>query len=188
MRTLRLSLVGTVMLVLLGGLSMAVMAQGDEGSEPAAITPVTGTLIGSEIDDSDEEYSVGEDGVTHARGARHAETYEWDDERLPPVKRMVLDFDMYPQAGTGGVVVYRSTVRLDGPDGSWTGTGQYFGPVDGSHLTAGVYAGSQEVLVGQGAYEGLTAILGCAPITGCAGYIVAGELPPLPDPVEPAAE
>ena len=187
MRTMRLSLAGTVILGLLGGLGCAVMAQGEDGAKPVTITPVTGTIIGSLFDDSDEEDSVDADGLGHGRGARLKETFRWDDERLPPVKWSVLDFDMYPNEGTGKVWVMSSTIRLDGPDGYWTGTGQWFGPVDSIPEGAAVYTGGQDVLVGHGAYEGLMAVMGCDRTTVCSGYIFEGELPPLPEPVEPPA-
>jgi hypothetical protein len=188
MRTLRLSLVGTVILMLLGGLAGTVVAQDEGDTEQVLITPFRGTITASRFDDSDEEYWVDPDGARHARGARHEETYEWDDDRLPSLKRMAFNFDMYPNEGSGDVWILTGTVRMDGPEGYWEGTGHFFGPVDGSASAAGIYAGSQDILVGHGAYEGLLAVMGCDASTGCSGYIAEGELPPLPDPVEPLAE
>ena len=103
MRTLRLSLVGTVILAVLGGLGGSVIAQEGDDTEQALIKPVSGTLTTSQFDDSDEEYWVDPDGARHARGARLEEVYEYDDDRLPPLKRMILNFDMYPNAGSGDV-------------------------------------------------------------------------------------
>jgi len=188
MRILRLSLIGTVILGLLGGSSAGmVLAQEADPPEPTLITPISGTVTASKFDDSDEEYWVDDDGSRHARGARHEETYDWDDHRLPPLKRMVFNFDMYPMSGTGDVWVLSSTIRLDGPDGYWSGSGQHFGPTDGSQTATGVYAGSQDVLVGHGAYEGLMAVMGCGG-GDCSGYIFEGAMPPTPDPVLPPAE
>ncbi len=31
------------------------------------------------------------------------------------------------------------------------------------------------------------AVLGCDGVTGCSGYIVKGEMPPMPGPIEPSA-
>jgi hypothetical protein len=188
MRTLRLSLAGTVILALLGGLSGAVAAQAEETASALPVAAVTGTVITQVFDDSDEEYSVNAAGVGHARGTHLVETYEYSDPRLPAEKRIELNFDIYPLRGWGDVWVLTSTIRLDGPDGYWTGTGQWFGPVGGKLASMDVYAGSQDVLVGHGAYEGLMAVLGCDGVTGCSGYIVKGEMPPMPDPVEPSAE
>jgi hypothetical protein len=184
MRTLPLSLVGTVILGLLGGWGAVVAAQGEDGADSPAITPLTGTVIESLFDDSDEEYWVDGDGVGHARGARLEETFRWDDDRLPPVRRSVLHFDMYPSKGTGQVWVSSSTIRQDGPDGYWTGTGQWFGPVDSTPEGAAVYVGGQSVLVGHGAYEGLVAVMG-HDVATASGYILEGQLPPMPEPVGP---
>jgi hypothetical protein len=186
MRTLRLSLVGTVILALLSGLSIAAVAQSETADVP--ITAVTGAIVSSSFDDSDEEYTVDADGVGHARGARLVETFEYTDPRLPAEKRSLLNFDIYPLAGGAQVWVLRTTIRIDGQDGYWAGTGQWFGPVEGPAGSAEVYAGGQDVLVGHGAYEGLMLVQGCDAKTGCSGYIVEGVMPPDPEPVEPIAE
>jgi hypothetical protein len=44
-----------------------------------------------------------------------------------------------------------------------------------------------DVYVGEGAYEGLTAVLQCTS-ESCEGQIFEGGLPPMPDPVELSAE
>ena len=80
MRTLRLSLVGTVMLALLGGLGGAVMAL-DEEEMPVTATRVTGTQIDSVWDESEMEETSDEHGVGGLRGLRIRETWEWSGFR-----------------------------------------------------------------------------------------------------------
>ena len=178
MRTLRLSLVGTVMLVLLGGPGSVVMAQ--EDTDGPLVTHVTGTIIDTFYDDSTAEITYAPGDVTHATGATYVETNEWSDPRLPAEKRLILDFTTYPDGG-GRFMVTRTSIRLDGPDGAWVGTGVGLVYPDGT-------SEGQDVLVGEGAYEGLTAVLHCGPDPGCDGYIFEGQMPTQPDPVEPPAE
>jgi len=179
MRTLRLSLVGTVILVLLGGgLSMAVMAQ-EEGESPL-VTHVTGTIIDTSYDDSMAEITYAPGDVTHVNGASYVETNVWDDPRLPAEKRLILNFTTYPDDG-GRFMVARTSIRLDGPDGAWVGTGVGLAYPDGT-------SEGQDVLVGEGAYEGLIAVLYCGTDMGCTGSIIEGDMPTQPALVEPPAE
>ena len=120
MRTLRLSLVGAVILMLLGGLGGAAMAQ-EEGQSPL-VTHVTGTIIDTSYDDSMAEITYAPGDVNHVNGASYAETYVWDDPRLPADKKLILNFVTYPDAGARFMVT-RTSLRLDGPEGSWVGTG-----------------------------------------------------------------
>ena len=87
MRTSQLSLVGTVILTLLGGLGSAVMAQ-EEGEGPL-VTHVTGTIIDTFYDDSMAEITYAPGDVTRVTGATYVETNEWSDPRLPAEKRLV---------------------------------------------------------------------------------------------------
>ncbi len=80
MRTLRLSLVGMVILALLAGPSVAVV--GRSGDESGWATPVTGNRLSVTFDDSEEEYSE-EAGYVQVRGLIVDETWEWSDPRLP---------------------------------------------------------------------------------------------------------
>ena len=178
MRTFRLSLVGTVTLVLLGGLGGEVLAQA-EGDNPL-VTHVTGTIIDTVYDDSTAEITYAPGDVTHATGATYIETNEWSDPRLPAEKRLILDFTTYPDDG-GRLMVARTSIRLDGPDGAWVGTGVGLAYPDGT-------SEGQDVLVGEGAYEGLTAVLHCGTDLVCDGYIFEGPMPTQPDPVEPHVE
>lgn len=191
MRTLRLSLAGTITLALLGCLGGAVLAQ----DEPAAIeevgrpdeeapvtaTHVTGTPVDHSSDDSAVENWTDERGVEHFYGFRAFSTNEWSDPRLPSETAMVENYDIY-QKDDGTQVVGLSAIRLDGPHGSWTGTAtSLYSMSDGT-------GSGFVVLTGEGAYEGLFAVLHGEPPGGWDGYIFEGQMPPMPEPPEPTTE
>jgi len=175
-RTLRLSLFVMLTLALLGGPSEAVLAQDEEEAGP--VTYVTGTVLSQDIDTTEEEWSQ-EGGVGHARGFKVLETWEWSDPRLPTEKATVMNFEMY-DIGDFRELAFQSTHLLEDPDGHWAGTASGFFDQDGGHH--GV-----EFLTGHGAYEGLFATIGFT-ADGAEGLIFEGEMPPMPDPLEPPAE
>jgi hypothetical protein len=166
------------MLVLLGGSGSAVMAQ-EEGESPL-VTHVTGTIIDTFYDDSMAEITYAPGDVNHVTGATYVETNEWSDPRLPAEKKLILDFTTYPD-GDGRLMVARTSIRLDGPNGAWVGTGVGLAYPDGT-------SEGQDVLVGEGAYEGLIAVLYCGTDMGCTGSIIEGDMPTQPAPIEPPAE
>jgi hypothetical protein len=86
---------------------------------------------------------------------------------------------------TASATSARQTSLLRGPEGYWTGTSA--GCFDQHGIHHGV-----EVLTGHGAYDGLLATLHIvsdpeSDTTTAEGLIFPGEMPPEPDPVEPAA-
>ena len=184
-------MVGTVILALLGAMGGAVLAQDEPAAveevgrpdveAPVTATRVTGTPVDHSSDDSAVESWTDERGVEHYYGFRAFSTDEWSDPRLPAETAMVENFDIY-QADDGTQVVGLSAVRLDGPDGSWTGTATSL-----YSMTDGTGFGFM-VLTGEGGYEGLFAILQGDDPTGLDGYVFEGEMPPMPDPPEPPAE
>jgi hypothetical protein len=185
MRTLRLSLAGTVILALLGGLSGAVVAQGDE--EPGPVTPFTGVRLSTTTDTSEEEWSV-EGDIGHARVFKVHETVEWSDPRLPTDMLSVVNFDMY-NIGEMREVASSGTTLLEGPDGYWTGANTAFCDEIGDCY-------GMNVLTGHGDYEGLFATVRASSLYDpnyesdvlFEGLIFEGEMPPMPDPIEPSAE
>ena len=143
MRTLRLSLTGTVILVLLGGLSGAVVAQ-DEPADPMAHAVVTGTI------------GFGPEENLH---------YEASDPRLDGEVTLTQNRLGYETPG----ISIEATVRvLENDDGRWVGTDTGLGVSD-SIVTDGIeYDTSFRVtylnidfivLHGEDAYEGLTAVI-----------------------------
>ena len=180
MRTLRWSLAGMVILVLVGGLSLAAAAQVEEGQEAPTATYVTGVAV-SELED-----------VDHA-GWEMA----WSDPRLPSRAQYRFGAETGRSIHPDGTVMAAqmvAVVRLDGPDGGWSGTDWILawaletGPGEQGPDTW------TEVLMldGDGDYEGLSATLtnagrgdGIGPYEG---FIFEGELPQMPVPIEPSAE
>ena len=191
MRTLRLSLVGTVILMLLGVAGGTSIAEDDQVSDPTAI--VTGSMLEMTSDPSELEYSAeGVDGepdwVGHGRGLMTMQTAEWSDPRLPSEIQSVANFDEYGPPGSA-FYAFSSRWLLEGPDGYWEGPWTGFcDSVDHCHGTV--------ILTGHGGYEGLYAVLAEKPGEGSSGgsgqvvegVILFGEMPPMPDPVEPSTD
>jgi len=192
MRTLRMSLAGTVILALVGGLTVTVVAQ-DDGEAPSA-THVTGTQLSTSS--MTAEPVEWEDGDVHYwRGVQTERTVEWSDPRLP--SRFLKDANANWHAlGDGAVGAFAVAVRLVGEDGDWAGT-EY--ALMAPESWVGLY-----VLIGSGAYEGLWTMLEGSLVVDADGdpvvdadnqlmsiydgYIFESERPPMPDPIEPPAE
>jgi len=178
MRTLRLSLAGTAILALLGGPSSAAMAQDEQGTA----THVTGKSPGGQT--VSEGTFTYEDGFSEVRGAVYEHDIEWSDPRLPSLMRVTENLDWHPvRDGSGAAISIVSSVRLEGPDGAWTGL--EYGLIE--QLEAGDGVTRLVVLSGEAAYEGLSAMFArtyetddyAKPVFD--GYIFDGELPPMPD-------
>ena len=202
MRTLRLSLVGTVILALLVGLSLAVVAQ-DEG--PTPITFVTGMVTElnqyefSEEDDGDLSVADIRGYEVMTQSAPLGQVVEWSDPRLPTDLWLSLGYTSISQGEDQPEPVGAMNIAwqslLEDEQGRWRGTGRSVMDTDEKY--------SLYVLTGEGAYDGLSALLrGVAPDDEEAGllhahapwdmayegYIFEAELTPMPDPVEPPAE
>lgn len=172
MRTLRLSLAGTVILSLFGGLSMAVVAQPESGvaSGPAHEWV---TLISSVCSDPDQPFNGGEgDGFSWLRDWTYRCQEHLSDPRVSGVKTGTFNRDcLGPEELT---CVYWGTEELVGPDGIWSGRHQ--GTVDPSDVQA-----SYKVMTGSGKYEGLTFIWhGTGTLARADGFglIYEGAAPP----------
>jgi len=203
MRTLRLSLAGTVIVALLGGLGGAVVAQSEEEPTSQPLTEFTGRLECSDL-------SVGtiEDVVIASTDEGDLIRREW---RGPSVRVAVTEMsdprldgristwfntdeyliasdetpwqlsDVTPEEWPRGVTA--ATTRLTNADGWWHDSGYSNNYVNGDSSTY------TNVLTGEGAYEGLTALMESdfdelSPY--CAwdvhGYIIEGQLPLMPEP------
>ena len=188
MRMLRLSLVGTVILVLLGALGGAVLAQ---DPEKATWTHVTGIAQEEEwIGDTPDDPAHRWDGsVEYIPGSSGSYTVEWSDPRLPTTMRIEQDAMVHHGDLTSyddWMYLAAFTARLDGPEGAWGGSGYGVIGTDGQLGHA--------VLEGEGAYEGLSALLN-ATWTGedyttieFDGWVLESALPSMPDPLEPVVE
>jgi hypothetical protein len=180
MRTLRLSLVGMVIVALLGGLGGSALARTD-GS-----TKVTGSVVGFRYavpPEVSEDGVIGEDWVGHVRGRPFQEWFEWSDPRLPSEAEVVGNAEAYgdPLDGDVGIVALSATWTMEDADGSWVGP--WIGWCDEQDLCHGLVT-----LTGHGAYEGYYVMLTERPGEDAAGKatqefegaILAGEMPPVP--------
>ena len=193
MRTLRLSLAGTIILALLGGLSGAVLGQDDE-EMPVGATHVTGTVTANRTVHS-PTFVDHSDAAFGAYGGVYERDIEWSDPRLPPVMRASENWDFYGVGGSDEVSAALSlmlNLRLDGPTGAWTGAIYALAEETGDRYPQTVLM----VLSGEGAYEGLSAIFRGVfdepPVQGeepyWDGYIFEGPLTPMPEAPELPAE
>jgi hypothetical protein len=177
MRTLRLSLAGTVILMLLAGLG-GVVAAGDE-DPPAADKPhpVSGTL--RYVGTFQGGTSALEDGRAGQRDYGSYDRIEMDDARLSGTLYHVWNRDYL-----GDGEVFTGTVELVNDDGSWVGTMRgYF-----AYEESGRRHYWQLELTGTGAHDGLSTLLyASGPAPGLAdveGFVFPGTLPAYPGPVE----
>jgi hypothetical protein len=140
MRTLRLSLVGTVILVLLGGVGSAVAAQEADGS-----VYVTGTAECYEPPGR----TVQQDGAVELHLFRNECTLTSSDPRLSgPGVFDIQQFCLKEDAGH--VCMGWGTSEVTGPDGTWVGTSGWVQDPSRAKLPA------WGVAEGTGAYEGWT--------------------------------
>ena len=180
MRTPSLALLAVALLI---GATGSVAAQMNKEEVPAAF--VTGTV-------TDDTATEDEGRVTWEQ------TVEWSDPRLPPTLRAEAIWYIYGDVPAGLedeepeviddylVMVTEMNVLLDGSEGSWRGTGraieQGVGTDPDRHY-------SYYVLEGDGAYDGMHALLRGAPGHDAngpwdeeyEGWVVESELPPLPE-------
>jgi hypothetical protein len=174
MRTLRLSLVGTVVLALLGGTFAVALAQTDsetEGSDASAVLSFTApygtqTDLGTAVADEDR---------SGYRDAAYTVRFETGDPRISGEMWTLHNWERYRDS-QGATIV--GLAGIDGEAGAWQGTFHgYASPGD-------KYLAYQVDLAGEGAYEGLSAMLFMTD-NGSSfdveGMVFPGELPPLPE-------
>ena len=182
MRTLRLSLAGTAILMLLAGLSGVVVAQDEEALATDGPHRFSGpcTYAGS----YGSESSGSEDGRWWRHGYLGRCRSEMDDPRLSGDLWTLWNHESVGggiHCGTGEVLT--GTVELVNDGGSWVGTMRGYivnGPR--THFW-------QLDLNGTGAYEGLSALAYAIGPGGGAhefeGFVFPGALPTYPEPVVP---
>jgi hypothetical protein len=185
---MRTPCVAVIALVLLISPTSAVAAPMNKDEIPA--TFVTGTVI-------DDTAMEDEGRVVYEQ------TVDWSDARLPPTLRVNATWYIYGDVPAALedqepeviddylVMVVEMNVLLDGPAGSWRGTGR------GIEQGAGTDPDrrySYYVLEGDGAYDGFHALLRGTPGHDAngpwdeeyEGWIIESALPPLPEVPEPS--
>jgi len=206
MRTLRLSLVGAVILVLMSSLSLVTLAQEDD--DGVAATHVTGTTSSGNRTIHRATYEVADD-FSHntGYGGVFERDVEWSDPRLPSLMRLSENWDFYAarvqphqvQVGesgdeVNGAISLVQNVRLDGPDGAWTGVA--YGLLEETTPPETYPQTVLLILEGEDAYAGLSAMLrpvydgppAGGEIPDWEGYIFEGGMTPIPEAPEPPAE
>ena len=139
MRTLRLSVAGTVLLALLGGAGSVAVAQME------GVAFVTGTGPCAE----DPGRTIEDDGVVELHHFTLQCTSDMSDPRLSGPT--VIDMQQFCLKEEGGhVCMGRGTQQITGPDGGWVGTDGWVSAASRSE------APGWGVLEGTGAYEGWT--------------------------------
>jgi hypothetical protein len=157
---------------------------------------VAATMNKEEIPAASVAGTVTDNAATEDEGRVHFEqTVDWSDSRLPPTLEIEGAWYLYGdvtaalerlEAGVSEedafegdvVMVVEMAVRLDGPEGSWQGTGR--------RIEAGADHYSYYVLSGHDAYEGFHALLRGTPGNDAEGpwdeayegWIIESELPP----------
>jgi hypothetical protein len=180
MRTLRLSLAGTVILTLLGGTGSAALAQ--EGEDQVVDRgPFSASMVDI-IDVGDMVWLPGPPfGVLSDWSM--ALDMEATDPRFVGTWTMVMNGHGFGEPDDpDSFSVYSGTARLENADGVWVGE------VENSHSRP--YERMRLVVEGQDAYDGLTAIIDQAETEEFGefqGVVFDGGLPPMPAPVEPSA-
>ena len=190
MRTLWLTLAGVAALVLFGVMGGVVLAQ-DAAEDPVTATHVVGTVNANTTESGGDWSAL--DGLIINRDAAYEHIVEWSDPRLPATMRFSENLNRYNLGGDAGAMAFVGNIRFESPEGAWTGS--EYGLAEESEAGL-VLQPRMMLLTGGGAYEGLTAMLQrryesddttfTYPVFE--GYIFDGELPPMPDPVEPSAE
>ena len=178
MRTLRLSLVGTVILALLGGMGGTVLAQDAEAAPFDEPYQVAGKVFYPRVWRLLEK--IWDDERQVEERTHYLENpIEMDDPRLSGLLRRIWNCETYGgprEAGLGEVMAARTELVND--DGTWVGTMRgyvAYGPR--RHYW-------QFELTGTGAYEGHTALLWTQGPGGgpqeVEGFVFPGPLPEYP--------
>lgn len=160
MRTLRLSLVATVILMVLEGLGGAVVAQDEEALASAGPYPVSSTL--KPVDGFQGATLIVEEGRYLERGNGTYDTIEMDDDRLSGTLWNLWNIDHFKGRGYGsdGEVLV-GTIELVNDEGSWVGTMRGYASMDPKTYQLGME------LTDTGAHDGYSALLyATRPATG----------------------
>jgi hypothetical protein len=186
MRTLRVSLAGVVTLVLLAGVTAIALAQ---DPEKATWTHVTGQNTAEWVELGTEGESRLDGSVEYQGVNEFIMPIEWSDPRLPAdmhVREQIVLHTGDPASWEDDMWVFARAVRLDGPHGAWVGTAR------GVSDSVAVATELLYELTGEGEYEGLSAVFAqdnsTWPDPRFDGWIFEGDLPTMPEPVEPPAE
>jgi hypothetical protein len=175
-----------VILSLVTSLPLVVVAQGEE----AAPTSFTGLALWGDCDE-DGGWTRYVNGVDISRD--YACPGGWmrtTDPRFSGAYDRVANTDVYPNAkgdtGDGSLMVTTVTRRVENDDGTWVATPSveaWLTPEDTDLLGVLAFPTQTLVFIGEGGYEGLTAVVWTGDFDlalGFSGVIFVGEPPPVP--------
>ena len=174
MRKVKTTITAAIAIGLLAGGAVGATAQ-EEATERAAPVQFTGELaFGPCPVDSEIESTPGKQEWRGEHYCRPVVVEPFSDERLAGDYYVWNHRDVHD----GGPTIFASTFSIVNDEGAWRG-------IPARYIRG---TGSNQILVGEGAYDGLTAI---ASVTGTGGgwawdgWIIESDAPPLPE--EPAA-
>ncbi len=184
MRKARATLTGVLIASLLVVPSAAVLGQSET---TASSTHVTGTVLEQTRYESDDVSASRAGDVMREEGHVYKQRVDWSDPRLPSEHWVRMDLSIYDEGSEDGVMTVQTSHLLIDRDGAWRGTGRAF------ETEADRY--SYYELIGEGAYEGLHALLRGTPGKDAHGpwdleydgWIFQGPLTGFPEPAEPAS-
>ena len=177
MRTLRLSLAGTVILMLLGGLGGVAMAQMDADADAVYVTVVSEEPLAVDFG------SISETATLYSsRDGETVITQEWSDPRVIGTWTHAFNVDVDPDTGQG---IFWGTTRIENDGGAWEGpySGIEYEPPEGDFFTVNGW------LTGDGDYAGYTFFVQSdafqygGPTRLLHGVIFKGQ-PPVPAPAD----
>jgi hypothetical protein len=143
-------------------------------TEPIAPVVVTAAIRpGPEVAESSTSFEE-VPGRVERRGTVWAPTITASDPRLEGRVTQRNDQDQYPGPdGPESFVLGTSTMRIENDEGAWQGSNVYF-------LVAEEGGAISVVLVGEGAYEGLYAVLDLTDWSAIRGVVFPAPPPPAP--------
>jgi hypothetical protein len=187
MRTIRLVVLAAVTAAGLLAASAGTIASQDDDAPEQAPVEITGRILcGPEVQHGNLARNVvplddGEMIIVRDRGfAWRQSTNSMSDPRLEGTVHQSADSDSYTlPGGEAGPELGISTKRIENDEGAWQGSSVQL------KLPDGTWEEAPYVMVGEGAYEGLTAIYS-VDIFDCGediwGYIIDGTIPAIPEP------
>lgn len=185
MRTLRLSLVGTVVLTLLGAMGGAVLAQMDADADAVYVVRVSEEAASSDVGswtETETLYSSRDGWITA--------THDWSDPRVSGAVTTTFHVDVDPATGQG---LIWGTTHIENDGGTWNGSfrGVEYETLEGDFHTENGW------LAGDGDYAGYTFYYQVdgqqrgGPTRVAHGVIFKGEAPPaieaITDPIKVVA-
>lgn len=147
----------------------AVGVAGQMNDELILAVFVTGTVVDGAADETDGRVV-------------YTQEVEWSDPRPPPTLRANATWYVSGESIHDGVMTVGMSILLDGSEGVWRGIGRGIETDDDRY--------SYYILIGEGAYESLHALLQGTPGIDAngpwgeedQGWLSEGALPPLPAP------